>query len=68
MNLKLVKSEFEAHAKEPLTVERLSGVLYAYGSEVAVLRLHCAYRHMGNKANSGFSTNLNLWFFRLDPM
>ena len=49
-----------------LVIEVIGGVIYAYGSELECLRLEHAYRD-DNKAKAAFSTNMNTWYFRLEP-
>lgn len=68
MNLNRAKAEFEKHSKEPLEVENLGGALYAFGSELACLRLFYKYRHCGDRVETGFSANLNTWFFCLETL
>ena len=68
MNIHKVKQEFETHAKETLDVQSLGGALYAFGSELACLRLTKTYRHCGDRADSGFSQNLKTWYFRLETL
>lgn len=46
-------------AGEPVTVEQISGALYAFGSEVATLRL---FRKMPNK-RQGYSENMKTFYF-----
>jgi hypothetical protein len=61
------KAEFEKHAKEELNVEDIGGTLYAFGSELATLRLFKAYAGSGERAKQGYSKNVNSFFFRLEP-
>lgn len=68
MNIQKAKQEFETHAKETLDVQSLSGALYAFGSELACLRLANTYRSSGDRADSGFSQNLKTWYFRLETL
>jgi hypothetical protein len=68
MNILKAKQEFETHAKEALDVQSLGGALYAFGSELACLRLAKTYRSCGDRADSGFSQNLNSWYFRLETL
>ena len=68
MNLKRAKADFEKYAKEDLELKELGGALYAFGSELACLRLFYVYRHCGDRADSGFSQNLNTWYFRLETL
>lgn len=67
MNLFRAKREFEIHAKENLVVEEISGTVYAFGSELACLRLLNTYRHCGDRVAAKFSENKKTWFFRLEP-
>jgi hypothetical protein len=60
------KREFEKHAKESLDVVSLGGALYAFGSELACLRLERAYRYCGDRAGADFSENRQTWYFRLE--
>lgn len=59
------KQEFEAIAKEPLIVEYTSGTFYAFGSELAVLRLLRRYRDV-RAADARYSSNRASFYFRLD--
>lgn len=59
------KGEWEKVAKEKITVEYIGGAYYAYGTELAMLRLSHRY-HGNNKARAGLSSNLNTWYFRLE--
>lgn len=61
--LNKTKKEFEKIAKKPLEVEYIKGAYYAYGSELAVLRLNKVY---SQKGESAFSKNLNKWYFKLN--
>ncbi len=51
--------EWSKYAQEPVTVEYIKGHLYAYGSELACLRLMNKMRH----GHVRFSQNLNTWFW-----
>ena len=68
MHLDKAKKEFEIYAKEDLELKMLGGALYAFGSELACLRLSKAYRHCGDRADSGFSQNLKTWYFRFETL
>lgn len=68
MNLNRTKTEFENHAKEALELKELGGAIYAFGSELACLRLFHKYRNCGDRADSGFSENLKSWYFRLETL
>lgn len=59
------KREFESHAKEQMSVDNIGGALYAFGSELACLRLFHKYR-FNDDAYVGYSENLQSWFFRLE--
>ena len=60
------KTEFEKHAKETLKVEQIADSLYAFGSELACLRLGHMYRYCGDKSFVGYSKPRKTWFFRLE--
>ena len=53
---------------EPVMVEDVKGMIYAFGSELAVLRLF--HRHMSinpsKKYRAGYSENKDSWYFSLD--
>jgi hypothetical protein len=61
-----LKSDWEKVAKEKLEVEEKGNAFYAYGSELACLRLFYHYRHSISKIEAQFSSNLRTWFFRLE--
>ena len=54
-------------AESAVEVEELKGTFYAYGSELAVRRIHYAYKYAINRAVVNYSTNLETWYFRLEP-
>ena len=60
-----VKQDFEAIAKEPLAVEHIDGMLYAFGSELATLRLLKKYREV-SAAEARYSSNRASFYFRID--
>lgn len=60
------KTEFERYAKETLAVEDIAGTIYAFGSELACLRLLSAYRECGDAVKAAYSENQKTWFFRLE--
>ena len=68
MNIDLAKIEFEKHSKEPIELKEFGGAIYAFGSELACLRLDKAYRNCGDRADSGFSKNFKSWYFRLETL
>lgn len=51
---------WSGYAGEPVRLERISGVLYAFGSEIACLRL---YHKMRGKGRAAFSTNMQTWYY-----
>lgn len=57
--------EWSEIAKESLTVEQISGALYAYGSELACLRLYHKWQG-GRKVRAAYSENLKTWYFRVE--
>jgi hypothetical protein len=62
--MKRTKDEWEKIAGESLQLESMSGLIsdpiYAYGSELAVLRLF--YKFAGS-AKAAYSKNLQTWYF-----
>jgi hypothetical protein len=61
-----VQAEFTRRANEIVRVEELGGAFYAFGSELATLRLLKAYRHCGDRADAGYSDNAESFYFRLE--
>lgn len=53
---------------EKITVEVIGGTVYAFGSELAVLRIsrYYALSMHENKSRLNYSENLKTWFFSLD--
>ncbi len=51
---------------QPISVEEIGGGIYAFGSELACLRLWKKYRRAGERAKAGFSENKKSWYFRLE--
>jgi hypothetical protein len=68
MNLTRAKNDLEKIAKETLELKQLGGALYAFGSELACLRLFHKYRYCGERAAAGFSDNMKTWYFRLETL
>lgn len=66
MKLDKIKPMWEKHAKEMLELKLIGGTIYAFGSELACLRLDKTYRSHGTKVASGFSENLDTWYFRME--
>jgi hypothetical protein len=62
--LKRVTKDFMEMAGEGVEVEEIDGWFYAYGSELACLRLE--HKYNSKKARAEFSKNLNTWFFVLE--
>jgi hypothetical protein len=54
-----VQAEWSEYAGEALTVECITGTLYAYGSELAMRRL----AHRMRSFNVNWSENLKTWYF-----
>jgi hypothetical protein len=46
--------------------EFFDGTYFFFTSEIGTLRLFKKFAKCGDKAHSGFSKNLNKWFFRLE--
>jgi hypothetical protein len=64
--VKKAKREFEKHAKQTLDVQQIGGALYAFGSELACLRLERAYRYCGDRAHADYSPARDTWYFSLE--
>jgi len=64
-----VKRDWDAMAKEPVTVELIGGTMYGFCSELAALRLGNKYAAAiaDKTAKVGYSENIGSWFFRLEP-
>jgi len=60
--LKRTEKEYSAIAGEPVRVEQVGSAIYAFGSEIATLRL---FRKMPNM-RQGFSENMNTFFFSVE--
>lgn len=60
-----LKNDWERVAKEKLEIEQVDSTIYAFGSELACLRLYHHYE--GNKdTKAAYSQNLKTWYFRLE--
>ena len=57
-----IEKEYSAIAGEKVTVEQIGSTMYAFGSELATLRL---FRKMPNM-RQGFSENMNTFFFSIE--
>lgn len=64
--LKKAEREFRKYAKEEIEVRNISGTLYAFGPEIACLRLMVAYRRCDDKVAVGYSEVYKSWYFRLE--
>ena len=63
-HLKRWQKDASYYAKEPVTVEKVGNVFYAYGSELAMRRIEYTFR--GTKdLTFGFSKNLDTWYVGL---
>jgi hypothetical protein len=61
------QKDCQYYAEEPVTVEKVRGTLYVYGSELACRRIEYTFRHTPKGRTSfGYSKNLGTWFFGLD--
>ena len=61
-----VKTDWEKIAKEDLIIQATGTVqdaIYAYGSELACLRLEHAFR-FSDSAKADYSQTLQTWYFR----
>lgn len=56
--------EWTRLAQEPVTVEIISGHMYAFGTELATLRLFKKF-HKGEGVDCGYSVNLGTHYFSL---
>ncbi len=54
--------DWSEYAGETVKVEQVGGAMYAFGSELALLRLH--YRMKSGRVE--FSENLSTWFYCKD--
>ena len=62
-----VAKDWSDLAGENVTVENIKGTYYAFGSEVACLRLAYKFRRCGDRVAFGFSENMKTWYFRMEP-
>ena len=55
-------------AKEPITVKDIKGAIYAFGSELACLRLFHRYNMVAHCPGcwAGYSENMGTWYFSLE--
>jgi len=58
--VKNAKIEWSSIAGEELKVEMIKGELFAYGSELAVLRL---FNHFNGQGTAEYSLNLETWYY-----
>lgn len=59
-------NEWAELSGETVGIEQIGTAKYAYGSELACLRLYYKFRHCGDRAKAGFSESRGTWFFRLE--
>ncbi len=64
VQMQRTKAEWEAISGEPLVLESMSGLvsdpIYAYGTELGVLRL---FHKFNGSGKAGYSKNLQTWYF-----
>lgn len=63
--LPIIKDNWQIITKEKLEVELINGVIYAYCSELASLRLLKEFRKV-KTADCGYSANLETYYFSLN--
>lgn len=66
--LKRLSTDWALIAKENIEIEITKGVIYAFGSELACLRLGLSFNTLliSGKAKVLYSVNLQSWCFRLE--
>lgn len=64
-SLERIAADWTRYAKETLLVEYIGHAYYAFGSELACMRLYAIYR-AASKTRVAFSTNREQWFFSLE--
>lgn len=66
--LNRISSDLSHMAQEKISLEKINSSIYAYGSELACLRLGQKYVDNVAKGSAkvAYSENLKTWFFRLD--
>ena len=66
--LKRLGYDWSGIANEKVTVEAIGGAIYAYGSELATLRLLKSYAYIAHtgKVAADYSVNLQTYFFRIE--
>lgn len=62
--LKRWHKDAEYYAEEPITVEKMGNVFYAYGSELAMRRIEYTFRRTKD-LTFGYSKNLSTWYVGL---
>ena len=65
---KKLKSDWQGIAKEAIDLQFISGIPYAFCSELAALRIANKYpkQVFEGTAKAAFSENRKTWFFRLE--
>ena len=64
-HVKRVEEDWKTVAKEEIKIELIAGSLYAFGSELATLRLYRYYEGIDD-SRQGFSDNLKSYYFCLE--
>lgn len=64
-NIDKMISTFQSISKDPVDVEFIDGIYYAFTTELGALRLREAYSLSSGSTRFGYSKNLNEWFFGL---
>lgn len=69
-NIQRLERDLTLIAKEPVIVEECNGMYYAFGSEIATLRMFAKYNTNGAVHNKrvrvGFSGNRGRFFFSIE--
>jgi hypothetical protein len=64
---KRITRDLSEIAREPVEVEKISGTLYAFSSELACLRIFTKYNLIHSpRARVGYSVNLERHFFSIE--
>ena len=68
MQTERLRKDWSSYAGESVTVEKIGGVFYAFGSELGCYRICYKYRYSEPaKTLVDYSQNMKSWFFRLEP-
>ena len=63
--LERISKDLNNYASEAVKIELINDTVYAYGSELATLRILMKYRTV-ERARQGYSENLKTHYFSLD--